>query len=427
MARTHSKSTVFLPVQDVNEIATVYSTINQVDYRTSVSVVYSSLLSTGVESKHLDKHMSLISMICDKGEKTSCGNYYIHEIPRDYFRELVGSKNDVKEFKEEALATIGYLSETVSPKNGAVYFTGKDGKQGQCKTYKLDTSFVDATSLTFKVTYTQVEVKDLKTKNYVLTESNSRMVATIQNTVIDLKAALTDEVVAFTQHKNTHKFVQRMNSALSLVSRQRTISQSELTGRVTHTLSNVSKVARKHLSIYGQTFTEVDVRNCQPLLVAALIRDRGLSADIAFTQAVESGVLYDMFLGVSGTFYKFTASGAMTTIQQTLSEREDVKEEFFSAIMFDFKYHSPLNKKFKEVFPQTWESLKKLHSEDTTLAAQLQRMESGIFNSIIPTQGYYFTLYDAIFATDKDAVPGLVEDLEKKFNNYGLSVKIKVS
>jgi hypothetical protein len=425
MARAHKKTAVYIDVPADKTMDEVYSTIEQIEGRTSISVVYSSLLESGVESKFIEKHMKLIDHIAVDGKTSKCGNIITCEIPSEYFTALVGSRRDVKEFKEEALGTIGYLQQIVSPRNGAVYFTGRNGKQGQSKTYSLDITQLKNGGLTFKISYTQSEVHDIKTNNYIIDENNLRMVQAVQNTEIDVKAAMIDELY---NKDNEVKFVHRLNNMLSLVSKQRSIVKSELTGRVTHSLSNVSKISRKHLHIDGLRYTEVDVRNCQPLLLVALIKDNELAIDNSFVSAVENGVVYDMLIGTSGKFIKFDKDGDIVSSgERVLSTRESVKEEFFSAILFDLKYHSPLLKKFKEVFPQTFTSIKQLHSGDITLAAKLQRMESDIFNTLYPASGYFFTLYDAIFVTDESSIPQLIECIEKKFDKFGLKVKINVN
>ena len=105
--------------------------------------------------------------------------------------------------------------------------------------------------------------------------------------------------------------------------------------------------------------------------------------------------------------------------------KDDVKKPLYSAIYFDFKPKKKIAQKFKKLYPLTYNSIELLHSCDTTVASKLQNLEASVFNDIVPKKSkYYFTLFDAIYFTDKADIPNLTEQIVNKFGEYRITPKV---
>src|SRR5690606_25756825 len=152
--------------------------------------------------------------------------------------------------------------------------------------------------------------------------------------------------------------------------------------RISHTFSKVSRVARRYLSI---NFHNLDIVNCQPLLLVYYLKKNQLKTDISYQTDCEDGTFYERFSDLT-----------------TSKTRDGVREQLYKSVFFKFNEKNPYNALFKELYPATHHSLSVIHSDTTTtLASLLQNCEAEIFNSIKPKKSKnYFTLFDAIYYSD---------------------------
>lgn len=77
-------------------------------------------------------------------------------------------------------------------------------------------------------------------------------------------------------------------------------SIGQKTGRLFTTANRLPRAIRKHLTIHGNPTCEIDVTNCQPLLMATLYPDRASVEAVAYQKLVEGGGLYDSIAAKSG-------------------------------------------------------------------------------------------------------------------------------
>lgn len=263
---------------------------------------------------------------------------------------------------------------------------------------------------------------------------------TLLKTRIDKKSAIKDEYQYFinnTDENRVTSFYKRINRVLNYGDSIYT-TRGQKSKRIFHSLSNLSSVSRKHLTIYGQSFSNVDLKNSQILFLVTYCRKNNLGLDNNFVNDVQDGVVYDRFyythIDQKETYFD---NGHCVTTHAKYNigfDRKKVKQELFRSIFFSWKEHFSLNKKFKELYPETWITLNKIHqsykgNKQTNLSILLQNEEFYLFNDIhlkLKSDGY-FNLFDAIYYTDDIDTDTIVSHIRDYFYNlevYKISITI---
>jgi hypothetical protein len=152
----------------------------------------------------------------------------------------------------------------------------------------------------------------------------------------------------------------------------------EHSGRLFHKASHLPKDVRKILEFDGQPTAEVDISNCQPLLLAVYFRDHASEMNISKSDVNK---LLDMTCG--GKFYQFLK------ISKELAEIEDAefKRLVCQNLLFGWRHfmHTKIFDAFRCLVPTAANALFSLHHSDMRLAKRLQRMETELmFGSIVP-------------------------------------------
>ncbi len=279
----------------------------------------------------------------------------------------------------------------------------KDSKtKGRPNMYRLHTSYVkDDNCLVI-----------FNNKNYgslsIEGKHNPKVVDTIKNVTVDYKSAIKAELDNFEIQKNITSIRLRL-SRLFALNGDRYIKYGTKSNRVYNSLSNISKISREFLSIKGKSFFNLDIKNCQPLLLCYLLKMNNMPIDDSYIKVCQQGMFYE-------NFYENTDNKVINK-----QRRSDVKELLYKGIFFAFK-KTAINLRFKELFPLTYTSLSTFHLEENldTLASLLQNIEADIFNNLEPDSKYYYTLFDAIYFTDIKDKDKLTLDILNRFDKYNL-------
>ena len=235
--------------------------------------------------------------------------------------------------------------------------------------------------------------------------SNKKMINTIKKFDIDLIDAIKEEI-KFKQNNDSLR--SRLNS-IFYIHHKRYLKKGNKVDRIYHSLTNLSSISRNFIHVNGIKFHNLDVKNCQPLLLCYYLIKNDMMFDLNYKEMCENGLLYECF---------FEASNDKIIHKQ---RRDNVKVGLYKYIFFSFR-KTKINLKFKELFPKTYESLEHISKYKETLASRLQNVESEIFNSIIPIKSkYYFSLFDAIYYSDIDDYEFIYKSIKDKFNVYCLS------
>lgn len=249
-----------------------------------------------------------------------------------------------------------------------------------------------------------------KTKPIVLKTDKrypSRFQNAIRDTKCDLKEAITDELLNSVLTGMTNRVFKSRLAKIFDLTNNRYIKKGKKVDRLYHSFTNLSRVSRAHLYVKKSKYHEVDVRNCQPLLLCFLLRQKNMEIDLDYINDCQNGVIYEQFINDD-------------------IDRDVVKDSLYKAIYFDLKPKHEVAKVFKKLYPLTYQSLSKLHETEDTLASLLQNIEASIFNEIRPKKSkYYFTLFDAIYFTDEKDEDDIKCQINEKFALFDLIPQFK--
>ena len=253
-------------------------------------------------------------------------------------------------------------------------------------------------------------ILDTKKKHTSLVTDNTyplKFKKAIRETKCDLKGAIAEELLNSVLSGMANRVFKCRLAKLFDLSNNRYIKKGEKVDRLYHSFTNLSRISRKYLHINGCKYHEVDVRNCQPLLLCFLLRKMNMEIDIDYIDDCQNGVIYEQFI-------------------TDKKDRDMVKEHLYKSIYFALNAQFDVAKDFKRIYPLTYQSISELHSSGDTLASLLQNIEASIFNKIRPKQSkYYFTLFDAIYFIDERDEDYIKCQIREKFAQYNLTPQFK--
>ncbi|NRT15277.1 hypothetical protein HNP99_001624 [Flavobacterium sp. 28A] len=294
----------------------------------------------------------------------------------------------------------------------------KDGKWYSkdlkiCKNYQVFNKYLNCEDFVLVVFDNLKSGHEIK----VINEVNGipkKFVDTIASIKINIADALQAEIEEYhSQRINLHQLKRRI-SRIFASSSERKISKGKKVARIYTSLSNISKVTRKHFNI---KFYEMDIINCQPTLLIAHLADHKKQVDIDYKNDCENGTFYEKFIDI------FLIEEA-PMVDATLVEiaRVETKKAIYKNVFFGFNRKNKVNLKFKKLYPEVWESLNDIAISKVSLACILQNIEAELFNSLLPQKSdYYYTLFDAIcYSNDRDTL-----ELENKITSFFLNKNIK--
>jgi hypothetical protein len=237
---------------------------------------------------------------------------------------------------------------------------------------------------------------------------DERYINTIKKIEINIPLAIEAEIDNFIKGNTTFTKLRSRISKIFYTKQRRFIKMGKTVNRIYHSFTNVSRVSRKYLNI---NMIDVDIVNCQPLLLVALLEKNNMKYDLNYKDDCENGRFYELFYDIKPDI----------SIEST---RKNTKVSIYKNIFFGFNKISRYNKRFKELYPYTWNSLSTINDSDTSLASQLQNLESDLFNKIIPKESnHYFTLFDSIYFDNVLDQHLILSEIKKYFMSFNIKVK----
>ena len=307
---------------------------------------------------------------------------------RHKLNEFFGSKS-VTSFLE-ILSSLNILHRK-RHMDGSYYEIGKHS----CM-YSFDDSFSHS-----ELCFVVLDISERKRKIIENVKVDKRFRNTILNTEIDAISAIRDEIESM---KCVDSLRKRISRIFNFIQNDRYIKKGNKVDRIYHSLTSISKISRKHLTIKGKKFMSIDIVNCQPMFLCYLLKKKNLSYDGKYIQDCENGVFYEQFGGI----------------------RDEVKVKLYKSVFFKWQSKNEINLKFKELYPITWNSLNDLAMSLTCeMATLLQNCEAEIINGISPLSESYFTLFDAIYFTNPVDKLVIEDALYKKLLPHGIVPKFK--
>lgn len=286
-----------------------------------------------------------------------------------------------------------------------------------CNEYQLADNLIDGNYILYVFNSKSIESYQLQNEVEGL---DRRCLETLKNTKVDLNNCIKNEFDFYVQYNDTTRFFTRINRALYFNNtKKRKIQYGNKVNRIYHPLCFLTKISRECLNI---RFHNLDIVNCQPLLLCYHLKNEALGIDEQFIIDVEAGNLYEKI------------QAELLKKESINIKRDEVKKMLYSEILFDFKRTRKTKKNlvniiFSEIYPKTYNSLKGIHEEskksNITLASILQNLEADLFNNLqVRDSEYYFTLFDAIYYSVKSDEDDLRNQIEFYFKKLGLNVVV---
>jgi len=245
---------------------------------------------------------------------------------------------------------------------------------------------------------------------------DKRMIYTLTSKIdVDYKSALKDEVEFYINGGCDVNALRKRISKLFSLNGFRYIKKGFRVDRIYHSLSNLSKISRKHLTI---KMNNIDLKNSQPIFLISYLKSNDLEYDLNYQKDCEDGILYNNFYDLPNE----------SKIRNKDNVRDIVKENFYKNIFFGFNERSIYNKKFKLLYPKTWKSIECIFDSDISLACVLQNREAELFNNLKPNRSkYFFTLFDAIYFNEEVDLSELLIEINKFFTKDDIKVKTEIT
>ncbi|WP_294963426.1 hypothetical protein [uncultured Flavobacterium sp.] len=326
------------------------------------------------------------------------------KIPKSIFEKYFTSHHYIS--YQEILAKLNIIKVTIYP-DGSFYTCNWEGKEGpvlepKCKIYQVSYNYINMKALSLIIPEQKKKILSISNE---LEWLDKRFIKTIETVQINLLAAFNDEILQFrTGTINFNQLKCRLHRILQL-QRKRKIKKGKRVNRIYHSLTNISKISRRHFNI---PFIFLDVKNCQPLLLCALMIKDGYDFDLEYKLDCEWAFFYDQFKCFGN------------------NDKGATKRLLYRHVFFGFKPNKKINQHFKKLYPATWEYLHQLSKTDISLASKLQNLESELFNVLIPAKSkHFFTLFDAIYFDDLRDAAQLECNITKFFDDLGLEVVVE--
>lgn len=303
------------------------------------------------------------------------------------------------------------------------FFNKVNPYESTCTIYTLDT-FKSFTFISLSEDSIENKLK-LEVEGLIETPlNNENFINTLLNTTILATEAIYAEYkYCIETGKDYKKFLSRVNTILTFT-RSRSANKGKNVNRVYSSFTNLSKISRKFLVYDGNPFYEVDIKNCQPLLLICILAEMDFEIDQNYIDDVTNGKFYESMMQRAVELkltkqVKFSKSDEGESVEKKiLANRDDVKVLVYSDILFCTKLKdTAIVKIFKSLYPSVYKALKEITEQlsltGEKLARPLQNMEADIVLSIQPKSNY-FTVHDAIYLTNKNEISNIKAKLIRK-------------
>lgn len=287
------------------------------------------------------------------------------------------------------------------------------------KSYRIRTEFLSGTPMSdVEIDFTKI-FKDSNNKEYWKKKypEYSNLIEDSYNTTIKLdefiyrlykkkgmklKSKMIDGVLT-KRYLTQERIIMYINKVLKLHFKNLWFKISN-EGRFYSSITNLPTVALDFLRLYGKKVVELDVKNCQPLLLASLIKDNDYQND------AENGVFYERMANKLECCEK---TFKLMSYRYIFFSKKPLKKG---------KIHDAMNSCYPELIDQINNLIK-----DNNLALVLQKMESSIFiDKIGKLPNKKITRHDSVLVAKNDCK--LFKKLiRNEFHKIGLKVSIKVN
>jgi hypothetical protein len=251
--------------------------------------------------------------------------------------------------------------------------------------------------------------------------NNDIFIDTLKNTCIDVIGALNAEYHhCVAENYDIGRTIRRLNRIFAFAqSAERSIGKGKIVDRVYSSFTGLTSVSRPFVTYNNKYFTELDISNCQPLLLIAVLLQNNLKFDTQYQHDVVNGLFYSSMQNRAQQLNIDVESvyNTETRKRETLSLYDDIKNLCFRSIFFGNKSvkESQTVNVFSQLYPVTYQSLLTLQEKESSLAKLLQDLEAQIMLSVVP-ESPYFPVHDGFYCLNEAIVEDLQKRIQENFN-----------
>ena len=424
-------------------------TLKAVSVTFDITTLLDKIVTTQIPAIATEKNVIVIPTIAYEILKKEIKNGKDNYTYVNAFLEIIKTlyQFDGEEIRKQILQSISrdYKSilETIRPIISKTDYPTFDGESKNHSTIHYMRSYADLTFVnlvnTSELNVTEIDFDYDGLKDTPL--NNDMFINTLMKTKLDARSAIaaeftyvnSQEFIDNNNDKNKYVvFIKRVNAILNFIT-YRYARKAEKVDRVYSSFTALSKVARKYLTINNKPFIEIDIKNCQPLLLLILACEQGIELDNNYINDVVDGCFYEELmyrtieLGYNSEFIYDKKKSKLKELEFNTNNkninRDNIKTLCYNDIFFANKHkNTNLVKGFKSLYPKTYDALLSLSTE-TTLAYLLQNLEADVVLNIVPNSPY-FTVHDAIYISRTTEVQNVMKEIEKTiYNRTGGLVK----
>lgn len=175
------------------------------------------------------------------------------------------------------------------------------------------------------------------------------------------------------------------------------------TGRFFSNVTNLPKFLRRFLSLDGEPLWEIDIRCCQPLLLASLYTDLACPERLRYIDDVLGEDFYTTLANKAG---------------EAFDNRDEIKVAVFRDVMYDRVRDTPMWRIFNREYPILAAKIAEVKKDDhAALAIQMQKLEAtaminGVAKDCMMMKLPILTIHDAVLckACDNATVIELIQN-----------------
>lgn len=335
-------------------------------------------------------------------------NYYTNIYSTDFKKyEIIISRNRLTYAKQIELLKI----------HGVVIINDKYEPKKFSKSYRVDTSFMTNSYTSVLVNFKKLYKDQIIKEEWIKKFPNHRsQIEQVYLTKIDLPRYVEwiEKNIGISLPKKTTKEGKTKHRTLTVEVSLRYINDAlkinqgviwfaipDNTGRFYTSLTSLTNTAKPFFRLKGRPVVEIDINNCQPLLLSTIVDHPKYKRDC------ENGVFYDKLA------------------KELNMERKDVKVPAFKYIFFNDKElkSGMLYESMEKIYPGLISQINNIKT-NSKLAIQLQKIEADIFVNHLALIGMDNILrHDSIFVYEEN-----VEDMKRviktAFWKIGLNVEL---
>jgi hypothetical protein len=250
-------------------------------------------------------------------------------------------------------------------KRGIIECDGSWQRNVACMGHRLTEKYRGAKMITIKARYP----KESKKEEEIMTKAQEYIRRNLEKVTIEPQAlANLEKSYPVAVRDLNQKYNHALASYFLIHDQNWFFATDRKTGRVYHNVANCPKEMRAHLRLDGRELVEVDISNCQPMLLHYLYEDKTSAEAVRYKKIAEEGIFYEVVAAVAG---------------QT---RDDAKGQFLTFAFGQIHHSNKLGRAFSTLFQELRAIMDGIKMGNyRKMAILLQKLEAELMiNTVVP-------------------------------------------